>query len=80
MGSQGASWVFRGSGTDYPVIDMHPSNRGYGWGQSMPGGSNRGANTSSIGRGPTYWRQVHGTQVWPAHRPRRSNVSRRSSA
>ena len=29
------------------------------------GGSSRGAKTSSIGRGPTYCRQVHGTQAVP---------------
>lgn len=40
--------------------------------QSSVGGSRRGANTSSMGRGPTYWRHVHGTHVCPDHRPRRS--------
>jgi hypothetical protein len=31
--------------------------------QSTDGGSSLGAKTSSIGRGPTYCRQVHGTQL-----------------
>ena len=41
-------------------------------GQSVAGGSSRGMNTSSMGRGPTYWRQVHGTHWWPDQRPRLS--------
>jgi hypothetical protein len=48
--------------------------------QSVVGGSRRGRKTSSMGRGPTYCRQVQGTHEWPDQRPRRSNVSRRSSA
>ena len=28
--------------------------------------------TPVCGCGPTYWRQVQGTQVWPAQRPRLS--------
>jgi glycerophosphoryl diester phosphodiesterase len=40
--------------------------------QSVAGGSSRGMNTSSIGRGPTYCRQVHGTHWCPDQRPRLS--------
>jgi hypothetical protein len=38
------------------------------------------SSASSIGRGPTYCRQVHGTHWCPVQRPRLSCTSRRSSA